>query len=214
MIAEFGDCYVTADDMQSLQIGECVTDTIVHFMCQVLTKEFENNIKFAFVKPSITQIIQLSDESTVFYVLRDNDQVMKAEYIFFPLTNLKDEKNGHWSLLLLCKSNNVSKFLHFDSLKNRNLTQAKKLTTKIANILGIKRFKFANMKSPLQNNSFDCGVYTIAIMNEIAYSMKIGEEMVQKITAEFIRNYRIALAQFIISFKIACVTWNSIYYSL
>ncbi|EAY01734.1 hypothetical protein TVAG_108910 [Trichomonas vaginalis G3] len=103
-----------------------------------------------------------------------------------------------------------NKFLHFDSLKNMNLVPAKKFSDKIAEAFNIKNYKFKNMKSPLQNNDKDCGVYLMAIMDEIASTRKISDNLRNKITPDYIKKFRIALMTCITQSK-ANYNWETYY---
>lgn len=70
------------------------------------------------------------------------------------------------------KANN--KFYYFDSVKQFNLPAAMRLAKNLAQILseslGVDGGKvdFEAFKCPQQENSFDCGLFTIAFIEELA----------------------------------------------
>lgn len=215
LVARSDDCEVNCSDLETLKPLHCVNDTIIHFFSNIMNKKFNNSIKkLYFVNPSLTQFIQTSKADVSKDILLENPQAENSSYIFFPLSNLQTNCDGHWSLLLLYKSKTKNLFLHFDSLKNKNFTYAKSLAQKIAQIYQMKHYDFSNMKAPIQKNEYDCGIYTMAIMNEIAIKMTISKELLTKISPEFIDNFRACFSQFIIGYNQRDIDWIQFYLSI
>ena len=162
---------------------------------------------YKFVSPSVTQLLQRLDTEKATEII-ETASFEKYDIIFFPLSNLKGDLMGHWSLLIWYRTMKNT-FLHFDSLKNVNVVPAKHLTDKIAEGLKIKNYSFKNMKGPIQNNNTDCGVYLMATMDEIATTRKISEHLKSKITPEYITKFRIALSSCITHYNATLSGWEN-----
>lgn len=207
ILAQIDDVSCTRENLDTLKIGGKIDDTIIHFLCALETHRFSQEYTlYKFVSPSVTQLLQRLETNKAAEVI-ESGSFLNYDIIFFPLSNLKGELLGHWSLLIWCRSMK-NKFLHFDSLKNVNVVPAKQLTEKIVEGLKIKNYKFKNIKGPLQNNNTDCGVYLMATMDEIASSRKIADNLKSKITPEYITKFRIALSSCIIHYNSTFLGWE------
>lgn len=206
-LAQIDDVCVTGENMDTLKIGGKIDDTIIHFLCCLEAKRFENQMQlYKFVSPLVTQLLQtMSIEQAAEFL--ESASFKSYDTIFFPLSNLKSEVLGHWSLLIWCRKMK-NKFLHFDSLKNVNIVPAKNLTEKIVKCCQLKSYKFKNMKSPHQNNNTDCGVYLMAIMDEIATTKKISDLLITKINQEYINRFRFALMSCIMDQSSSKYDWE------
>ena len=212
LIARSDDCLVTYSDLETLKCSHCVNDTIIHFFCNTLNNSLNISAKkIFFVNPSVTQLIQISSVEFTKEILRENQRASNSTYLFFPLSNLQPDEKGHWSLLLFFRSKRKNIFLHFDSLKKRNTFHAKSLAQKISEIFNIKHYEFSNMKTPSQSNGYDCGIYLMAIMNEISMKMSISKELLTKISPDYVQKFRICLSQYILNSNQLDTEWIEYY---
>ncbi|EAY17132.1 hypothetical protein TVAG_303510 [Trichomonas vaginalis G3] len=163
-------------------------------------------MNYKFVSPYVTQLFQRTPEENAIYLFEDFS-FTKYDLIFFPISNLRTDHLCHWSLVVWC-SGKKNRFLHFDSLKNRNIIPAKNFVQKIIHCLKIKSYSFKNMKGPIQDNTTDCGMYLMAIMDEIATTRKVSEEMKTKITPDYIKNFRTLLSQCIANYNTTLKGWE------
>lgn len=67
---------------------------------------------------------------------------------------------SHWSLLVLIKSEN--RFYYYDSMNNYNQAVAKVVCDKLTSYFSMQaKSKVTTLKEPAQENSYDCGIFTI-----------------------------------------------------
>lgn len=207
LVAQSDDAVVTLDDLECLKMGERINDSIIHFLCNIEDHRFQKEMmKYKFVSPALTQLLQNSTQELA-ETLLEAAGLSKFNLIFFPISNLKIDSTCHWSLLVWCPGMK-NQFLHFDSLKNRNVVPAKSLVTKIVASTNIKTYKFKNMKGPVQDNTYDCGMYLMAVMDEIATTRKISETLKTKITPEYISKFRVALTTCIVNYSTTSHGWE------
>lgn len=207
LIAQIDDVCLNSSNLQTLGIGQRVDDTVIHFLCALLNQIYSRSKKtMTFISPSVTQFIQRVKPEISLEAL-ETFNIKKSELVFFPLSNLKGELRGHWSLLVWLRSKE-NKFLHFDSLKTVNLVPARNLEEKIIQMFGLKTHVFTNMKGPVQTNNVDCGVYLMATMDEIARTRKISSQLKQKINPEYINKFRAVLAECIIDYNRLHKKWT------
>lgn len=207
IVAQADDVVISLEDLEGFKQGERVEDTIIHFLCNIENLRFQREMmKYKFVSPLVTQLFQRSSEENAI-PLFENSAFSKFDLIFFPISNLKTDNTCHWSLLVWCPGMK-NQFLHFDSLKNRNIVPAKNFVKKIVSCLNLKAYNFKNMKGPIQDNSYDCGMYLMAVMDEIATTRKISESMKTKITPDYISKFRILLTTCIINYNTTSKGWE------
>ncbi|CAG8734114.1 23630_t:CDS:2, partial [Racocetra persica] len=96
---------------------------------------------------------QIFIAQVIFMIVNDNVDVTKAR------------GGNHWSLLVFIRKTN--KFLHYDSASGMNTGVAKYNAMRIAGVLGVTGSSFHNMKTPLQENGNECGVYVISITEQL-----------------------------------------------
>ncbi|KAJ2748614.1 SUMO1 sentrin specific peptidase 8, partial [Coemansia pectinata] len=158
VLLDFENAEVRASDFESLKPEGWLTGEIINFYWTFLERrEFHSepsrisNAENAAVTDSISA--QLSEE------LGGDSQL-----ILIPLNH-----RSHWSLLVYCRPTRT--FYHYDSINRHNRSFAERAAGRFLRVLEPRRgdgFYFKSVQTPQQNNDFDCGIYVLAIAEELA----------------------------------------------
>lgn len=95
----------------------------------------------------------------------------EQQLIFIPLNNNSDPTRvaggSHWSLLVYVK--NLNRFLYYDSMNDNNLSDSKRMASKLAFLQNPKDLRnlVEIKKTPQQKNGYDCGVYVCCLIEYI-----------------------------------------------
>jgi Ulp1 family protease len=106
-------------------------------------------------------------------------------------------RRKHWSLLVWRPKGG---FLHFDSCCGENREIARRLASQILRFYKRPEKPFRTMKAPTQTNSYDCGVYVMAMMRWLARDRPTGDEMVEKINEDYVTRFRSGFEAFLKGF--------------
>lgn len=169
VVLNYHDTVIRQSDVDILKSNGWLTDSIIGFYLQYLEKEVYANKDFLFISPEVTQCIKSSHHSEIPVFL---DPVSARQYlvIFFPVNNNENvfsSGGSHWSLLVYFRSDGT--FYHFDSSNCVNDLQATKLASKLQHYF--EKDKPVNVKechSLQQSNSYDCGIYLLCNVDNIA----------------------------------------------
>lgn len=129
-----------------------------------------------FLNPSIVLLINFVEPEELGAILGDLNLVNK-KIIFIPINDNRDiSRSGgsHWSLLAW--NLKQSCFYYLDSMSNYNLSSAKSTKSTFEKALNMKDQKLVIIKSPQQNNSYDCGVYTIFFAELMSKNMECWDK--------------------------------------
>jgi len=163
-----------------LQEGSWLNDNIISFYQLYLENDkYSKKPYYAFLSPSVSFMLEMCKYEDCIQQLADL-RLPEKEIIFLPVTDSTDismkndfgPRGSHWSLLMYSKANN--RFYYFDSLKQFNLPAAMRLAKSLAPILFESlringgEVDFETFECPQQENSFDCGLFTIAFIEELA----------------------------------------------
>jgi sentrin-specific protease 8 len=190
-VATLADACILPHNLATLAPNQMVDDMVIHFHCALLNSENQNDF---FVSPSVTQLLLLS--------LRDMREQLEPlnlrDYrrVFFPVAHATARRK-HWSLLMWRPK---SGFLHFDSCGGENRDIARQLATTVLRFYKSPEKPFRSMKAPKQTNSYDCGVYVMAMMRWLARDQPAGDEMVEKINEDYVRRFRKGFEAFLKQF--------------
>ncbi|XP_078597093.1 sentrin-specific protease 8-like [Branchiostoma floridae x Branchiostoma japonicum] len=165
IVLSFHDSCLLKSDVKLLQPPNWLNDKIIGFAFEyferVQFQDFSSDVTF--ISPDVTQFIkysqgddlapfleplELSSKKLVFLAVNDN-------------ANLESTGGSHWSLLLYRRD--VAEFQHYDSAHGSgNSAPAKLLAKRVQPFLGqSSNITFKEVDAPLQQNSYDCGVYVI-----------------------------------------------------
>ncbi|KAA6359858.1 MAG: putative Sentrin-specific protease 8 [Streblomastix strix] len=183
----FDNASIYQEHLDSLNQGSWLLDPIFDFLFSYIQAQKNENKdgkvqqeKICLVSQSTSYLMMNIDSATDFNSFFDGLELKSKQIICLPVSNSTDPTQvggSHFSLLVYSQdakilgdlSNDNSNgpiFLHFDSSGNQNQSFAKKLCQKLSiHILGSYDKKiFSNAISPQQTNSYDCGVYVMAIV--------------------------------------------------
>ncbi|KAJ2822598.1 hypothetical protein IWW50_004143, partial [Coemansia erecta] len=93
-----------------------------------------------------------------------SDELNQRQLILIPLNH-----RSHWSLLVYCRLTRT--FYHYDSISKHNRNFAERAAGRFLRVLEPRLkegFYFKSMQTPQQNNDYDCGIYVLAIAEELA----------------------------------------------
>ncbi|VDN22562.1 unnamed protein product [Gongylonema pulchrum] len=163
-VLSFGDSLITEEDLQSLEMGLWLGDSVISFAFEYFQKIFEEDVKkkkVCFVGAAMSQLIKMGDETDVPLFL-DELSLGEKNHAIFVINDHSDPNTAggsHWSLLIFRRKNKPH-FLAIDSLSGRNDAPTKKLARILAAYLSVPvnmRFEEATK----QTNSNDCGIFVI-----------------------------------------------------
>uniref|UniRef100_A0A1B6LVU4 Ubiquitin-like protease family profile domain-containing protein n=1 Tax=Graphocephala atropunctata TaxID=36148 RepID=A0A1B6LVU4_9HEMI len=152
----------------SLLEGEWVMDDAISAYISLIDTVIDKKYCIHLMNPAISHAVKNFEDS------EDILSHLKLETKSFILVPINDSEcfshkisGSHWSLLLYVKS--LCKFYHFDSIGSHNFQSANKTAKKLSKHLSIQEenIQIEACKTPQQQNSNDCGVYMILIMETV-----------------------------------------------
>ncbi|KAK1324637.1 NEDD8-specific protease 1 [Acorus calamus] len=166
-ILSYNDVVLRRSDLGILKGPHFINDRIIEFYFSFLSSSTVSE-DILLVPPSISfwiancpdpeslkdviEPLKLQDKNLVLFTVNDNSDVNLAQ------------GGTHWSLLAYSK--NLNTFVHHDSCSELNTEDAKKLYQAVrTSVASTARFEVAF--TPQQKNSYDCGVYVMAIARAI-----------------------------------------------
>lgn len=114
--------------------------------------------------PGTVLIIRFDDEPQLVREIVQELHIDARKLSFFPVNDVQDiaaPGGTHWSLLVLERG--TRSFWHFDSIAGKNFKVAREISSRISEVLGLGEFRVQEHWTPQQKNSFDCGVFVVAI---------------------------------------------------
>jgi hypothetical protein len=150
-----------------------LTDEEIECAYQEIRKELASQPEIQLVSPSVVRTIQ--EGANI------NEDLKKAEHIFFPINNSENHETAdtgsHWTLLLYFKKR--GSFYLYDPLKDfnkryyRKQINEKKLAEKFREKLGVTSWTtIEDPDNPKQNNDYDCGVYIITFTRALVKKIR------------------------------------------
>lgn len=133
------------------------------------------------IDPPSVSLMQYIEESEELFEMYEPLEIDQADFIFWPVNDNTDkfqESGGnHWALLVYAKT--LGYFVYIDSGSGIDTTVfAQKLTWLIKNDQELTSDPFDVVElsnSPRQINSYDCGVYVLAMTKELLKIIKKSE---------------------------------------
>ena len=178
-----GDVNLTEEDIQSLRIGQSVTDGIIALYMKLLEEAFEPIVKgdrTRLLNPNMTHLFKLGKKADVM-----EEKIMlnikESEWVLYPINNKMDDHEisggSHWSLLLYSKKDRT--YYHFDPIESLNEGHAKHM---ILNTLDYDTFEeglpsYVEMNCERQTNGYDCGPYIMMYMATILENIRMGNDI-------------------------------------
>ncbi|KAJ1678894.1 SUMO1 sentrin specific peptidase 8 [Spiromyces aspiralis] len=173
VLLDYGNVEVRNSDFESLKPEGWLTGEIINFYLSYLElTEFDHSKNIVvflgtYTAYRITNTKSISMVDNISIQLSEDLQM--KEVIMIPLNH-----RSHWSLLVFCKVTRT--FYHYDSISKYNRDFAERAVTKLMRVLDpasaagrrTHRYYFKSMQTPQQNNDHDCGIYVLAIAEELA----------------------------------------------
>ncbi|KAF2861101.1 cysteine proteinase [Piedraia hortae CBS 480.64] len=165
------DVRLTRDDVDAIR-GDWLTDNAIAFWQEYLERERLKaypNANIVLLRPSMCYMLMCTeDPRSLKSALPD---FSKASHIFLPVNDSRNpaiaEAGSHWSLLLVSVIDGCA--FHYDSMTPANRQEAKLVTRKLSQLLGIS-FRFYDLTdTPQQENGMDCGMYVCLIMSHLLF---------------------------------------------
>ncbi|KAL9645616.1 hypothetical protein ABK040_000678 [Willaertia magna] len=160
------------DDIVLLFGSNWLNDNIINYYFLYLENEKYKNPDYCFVAPSVSFWVSMIEDEEDIRASLDPLNVKEKKLIFIPINDNTDinavSGGSHWSLVVFDRDTKV--FYYFDSGSNMNKKAALNTVKKMSPFFGegLSNPTFEVMKSPQQNNGFDCGVYVLAMADFIA----------------------------------------------
>ncbi|PRP89434.1 hypothetical protein PROFUN_01297 [Planoprotostelium fungivorum] len=169
-VITYHDVTLYPEDVNLLKRPNWLNDNIMSFYFEYLTFERfkDQRQNFAFIHPSTVFMTTFMSGSEISEVLSALDLTSKS-LVFLPINNNRDvNKMGgsHWSLLVF--NHHDRAFHHYDSSSGMNSSAAQNVAAKLSSLLPVASAKVEEEVSPQQSNSYDCGVYVLALSELLA----------------------------------------------
>ncbi|KAJ1944737.1 hypothetical protein FBU59_002518, partial [Linderina macrospora] len=144
-----------------------LTGEIINFYWTFLERrEFRSESSLLFLGTYTAYRISNAENATITdnISMQLSEELKHRHLVLIPLNH-----RSHWSLLVYCRLTKT--FYHYDSISRHNRKFAERAVGRFLRVLEPKAkdgFYFKPMQTPQQNNDFDCGIYVLAIAEELA----------------------------------------------
>jgi len=209
VVLSYGDSIIRASDLDILNSCQWLTDQIIGFFFELCQEELYQGCNFCFVGPEVTQFVKMVSQSEISIFLEPLS-LSKKTAIFLAVNSLSDPSTAggsHWSLLVYIKSRN--NFLHLDSCKGSNRSEAKILANNVGKFLSPDlQPAVIEVDATQQVNGYDCGVHCMVNARNIATHLKAGLDVLdlKNVEQTIISGFRKELVKRITS--MSCTTLN------
>lgn len=199
VVFSYYDCIIRESDLKILQSNGWLNDAIISFYFVYLEQElFKNHNELLFIGPEVTQCLKESPSSEI-PIFLDPLEAQHKDFIFMAVNDSGKSAGGsHWSLLVYNRLEN--KFYHLDSSSHTNYQPALKLARNVGNYFSpSSEVDLEEMTSLQQDNSYDCGIYLICNLENLAHHVTTHGhlEQVSFIKKDIVANMRNELLEII-----------------
>ncbi|KAJ2785536.1 SUMO1 sentrin specific peptidase 8 [Coemansia javaensis] len=167
VVLDYENAEVRRSDYESLKPEGWLTGEIINFYWTYLERrEFRQEPAVLFLGTYTAYRISNAESAAVTDSISAqlSDELKQHQVILIPLNH-----RSHWSLLVYCRLTRT--FYHYDSISRHNRDFAERAAGRFLRVLEprVKEgFYFKSMQTPQQNNDYDCGIYVLAIAEELA----------------------------------------------
>ena len=169
---------IKESDIKSIKGRNWINDSILTLWMKHLQHvEHNNNENILFVLPTIAQLLKIGDTKDLNETLCSLGACW-MDHIIIPVNDNSGNKEGgnHWSLLLYNKHHGI--WYHFDSQHGSNIKHARRLVGKVNPYVSIKtQPSIIETCCTQQNNSYDCGAFTMVHAKVAARRAIEGEKL-------------------------------------
>ncbi|CAH8486943.1 unnamed protein product [Dicrocoelium dendriticum] len=177
VVLDYFDCLLRSDDFETLNEGHWINDNILSFVLEYMRRTvFGEHSNILFLDPSVTQLVKLGDYTSVTDLMESLGSSGKS-WIFCIVNDSMSTfcEGTHWSLLVL--SPTLGEAYHLDTLQSdANYRSAVKVATALAAYYQKPDLVYVkHLPVVVQNNSCDCGIYTIVFLELICSHLSTND---------------------------------------
>eukprot|EP00873_Tetraselmis_striata_P021248 jgi/Tetstr1/441512/TSEL_029743.t1 len=167
-VLSYHDVLLRRGDVDLLRGPHWLNDQIIAFYFEYLGREcVSRDPPVAFIPPSMTFLLANCGQDGASQLI-DSLQLGGKQVVVFAVNNNPDAAcaggGSHWSTLALFTRSRS--FVHLDSSAGTNAGPARQLHAVLSGQFGGRRLEEGQL--PQQENSYDCGVFVIAVADAIA----------------------------------------------
>ncbi|XP_061617016.1 sentrin-specific protease 8 isoform X1 [Phyllopteryx taeniolatus] len=190
VVLSYQDSLLRRSDVSLLEGPHWLNDQIIGFAFEYFASERFRILgeSVVFVSPQVTQFIKCSSCPEELAMFLDPLELASRRWVFLAVNDNSEQSAGgsHWSLLVYHHKSNH--FSHYDSQNGSNSLHARRIASKLEPMLCVGReAAFVEEPSPVQQNSYDCGMYVICIAEALCEKPHLA---LQTLTPTFIKQKR------------------------
>lgn len=188
-------------DMECLQDGRWLRDTILYFQIRVFERKYSDLFKNHYFKifyPQVAQILQSYPFEMAKQAL-PHDDIKKYKLIFFPLSdfNPATQSATHWSLLYIDNRNGDMQLKHFDSRDQTNRAVGQRLAKLFGQLYDFNGDNVELLQCSMQDNTYDCGIYVLSYIDALIEKRGDHEAANAMLTPSYTHSYRVKIREYI-----------------
>ncbi|XP_053368620.1 sentrin-specific protease 8 [Clarias gariepinus] len=164
VVLSYQDSLLRRSDVSLLRGPHWLNDQVIGFAFEYFAAERFKGLgdTVCFISPEVTQFIKCASCQEELAVFLEPLRLESRRWVFLAVNDNSNQVAGgsHWSLLLYQRDS--GHFSHYDSQSQGNALHARRIATKLQDFLGSGTdAPIVEEASPLQQNSYDCGMYVI-----------------------------------------------------
>ncbi|KAI8992340.1 hypothetical protein BDB01DRAFT_778072 [Pilobolus umbonatus] len=174
IILHYHDVVIRKLDLETLNPGQWLNDTMIEFHMEFLERTFlPKDAKYLFLRPGIVHLITFAPGDVSQLESALPPYIDQYDVIFIPVNDGRPDiaySGSHWSLMVYVRA--INAFYYYDTLRYNNLRNAELTRNRIYPLLKVSRApQVIPSTSPQQDNTSDCGVYVISMMDYILHQL-------------------------------------------
>ncbi|KAL1007681.1 hypothetical protein UPYG_G00090140 [Umbra pygmaea] len=197
VVLSYQDSLLRCADVALLEGPHWLNDHVIGFAFEYFAAERFKGLGEAaiFISPEVTQFIKCASCPEELAMFLEPLGLATRQWVFLAVNDNSNQTAGgsHWSLLLFCRDS--GRFAHYDSQSGGNSLHARCIANKLEPFLGLgMKMPFVEEPCPLQQNSYDCGMYVICNAEALCERARVEGSPylpIQNITPTFITQKRI-----------------------
>ncbi|XP_029624126.1 sentrin-specific protease 8 [Salmo trutta] len=197
VVLSYQDSLLRRSDVALLEGPHWLNDQVIGFAFEYFATELFKGLGEAaiFISPEVTQFIKCAACPEELALFLEPLGLASRRWVFLAVNDNSIQTAGgsHWSLLLFLRDG--GHFAHYDSQSGGNSLHARRIATKLEPFLGSgRKVPFVEEPCPLQQNSYDCGMYVICNAEALCERARVEGSPhlpVQTITPAYITQKRL-----------------------
>lgn len=193
VVLSYQDSLLRCSDLALLEGPHWLNDQVIGFAFEYFaTERFKSLSEVAcFISPEVTQFIKCASSQEELALFLEPLALASRRWVFLAVNDNSHQTAGgsHWSLLLYRRDEN--RFCHYDSQSGSNSLHARRIALKLQAFLGAgsSLAQFGEEPAPVQQNSYDCGMYVICnaeVLCQLAKQEGSPHPLAQIVTPSYI----------------------------